>query len=256
MKKQKPYRISAPASIVPITNRVLVGVPMTGLLRAEWVLARYSQIIPVNWGYGELIQYLDTYAPLSYAVDDARNIVVKHAVERDYDWILFIDHDVVLPADTFVKMNDYIRSAKYPVVCGWYNAKGNPPEPLLFRGRGNSYYDKWKPGDKVWVDGVPMGCTLINMKLVKPMWESSEPYKVGNIDVRRLFYTPRGSWKDPETKALHSFGGTEDLYWCDRVINEGWLRKLKFKEVQDKKYPFLVDTSIQCGHITNDGKVY
>jgi hypothetical protein len=88
-------------------------------------------------------------------------------------------------------MGDYITEGKHPVVCGWYNAKGYPPEPLIFRGRGNSWYRKWKPGDKVEVDAVPMGCTLISGALLKVMWEDSEEYEVMNSRPRRVFKTPK-----------------------------------------------------------------
>jgi len=240
----------------PIKRKICISIPLTGVVRAEWMLARYGQIIPVNWSNAELIQWIDTFSPLSYAVDDARNIAVDHAVKTDFEWLLFIDHDVIIANDTFVRLNEYIASGDYPVVAGVYNAKGVPPEPLLFRGRGNSWYRKWKYGEKVWVDGVPMGCTLISMKLLKPMYEASEEYKVRDLPLRRVFFTPRQVTFDPITGAYNSKGGTEDLWWCDRVLNEGWLKKTGFKKVVGKQFPFLVDTAIKCGHIDNDGRIF
>jgi hypothetical protein len=36
-----------------------------------------------------------------------------------------------------------------PMLSGLYFTKSLPAEPLIYRGRGNSYYKKWKFGDKV-----------------------------------------------------------------------------------------------------------
>ena len=238
----------------PINVRVIMGIPMTGLLRSEWVLARYGQIIPCNWAQVDSIAWFDSVSPLGHTVADARNMICRAVAERNAEWLLFIDHDVILPPDTIVKFADYVAEAKYPVVCGWYNAKGNPPEPLLFRGRGNGWFRKWKPGDKVWVDGIPMGCTLISGKLIKAMYDASEEYMVGNQKLRRVFHTPKGQYMDPQIGVV-SVTGTEDLWWCDRVMREGWLEKLGFKNY-DKKYPFLVDTTIKCGHIDWNGRIF
>jgi hypothetical protein len=240
----------------PIQNRMVICVPVTGLVRVEWMMARYGQLIPVNWSASDYLQYINTFSPLSYAVDDARNMSVQFAIEKDFEWVFFLDHDVVLPQDAFVRINEYVCDGKYPVVCGLYNTKSMPPEPLLFRGKGNSWYRDWKPGDKVWVDGIPMGCTLISVKLLKAMWEVSEQYMRGDVRLRKVFHTPRKLDYDETSNTFKIFGGTEDLWWCDRVIEERWLEKSGFTEVAGKEFPFLCDTNIKCGHITQNGVVY
>jgi len=255
-KQKKNYRSEIVDSLLPIQKRICVAIPYTGVVRVEWMKARYGQVIPVNWSVAELAQYVDTFSPLHYSVEDARNISVDYVVREGFEWLLFIDHDVVIPPDTFIKINNYMGEGDIPVVSGLYNAKGNPPEPLLFRGRGNSWYRNWKAGDKVWVDGIPMGCTLISGKLLAAMSEASEEYMAGGLRVRRVFHTPQKVRFDSQTGAYSAFGGTEDLWWCDRVIKEKWLHKTGFKKVASKKYPFLVDTSINCGHIDLNGRIY
>lgn len=254
MGSKAKYRGQLLDSGKPITRRILLGVPVTGLVRIEWAMARYGQIIPVNWSFGEFTQWVDQYSPLGYMVADARNLIVDRCVRENWEWLFFIDHDVILPPNTLVKLGEYISEDKHPVVCGWYNAKGNPPEPLLFRGRGNSWYRNWKAGERVWVDGIPMGCTLISGKLLKAMWEESEEYSLGNMRVRRVFHTPRNWGFDPE-RGWTVATGTEDIWWCDRVMKGGFLKKAGFPEYQKKKYPFLVDTSIKCGHIDWNGRI-
>ena len=239
-------------------NRLIVCIPMTGLLRAEWVLARFGQIIPTNWSQVDVMQWINTYSPLRYMVADARNCCTKKAVEGKFEWILFIDHDVILPPDCFVKMNQYMLKKEYPVVSGIYYTKSDPPEPLIYRGRGNSYFPEWRHGDKVWVDGIHMGCTLIHCSILKAMYEASEEYYVGQDLVRKVFETPNDIWKDPESGNMLMKCGTEDLAWCSRVIQEEWLQKAGWGEHAKKhpKYPFLMDTSIFGRHINEAGQQF
>lgn len=258
-KKRVPvdsYRSHLIKNQFPYQNRLMIGIPLTGTVRAEWMLARYGQIIPTNWSNVDLIQWIDTTSPLGYMVADARNMIVKRAVEQDMEWLLFIDHDVILPPDAFLRLNDYIRSGKYPVVAGLYYTRSNPSEPLLYRGRGVSFHTDWKMGDKTMVDGVHMGCTLINMKLMKLMYEDSEEYRAGDMILRYVYKTPQEIWFDPNTGSTNVQTGTEDLYWCDRVIKEGYLAKAGYPKFQKMKYPFLVDTALACTHIEINGQQY
>lgn len=260
IKKRKPKKLDYRSHILknpfPYNNRLMVGIPMTGVVRSEWMIARYGQIIPTNWSALDLVQWIDTTSPMNYMVADARNMIVSQAVEKDMEWLLFIDHDVILPPDTFLRLNDYIREGKHPVVAGLYYTRSHPSEPLIYRGRGRSFHTGWQMGDKVWVDGIHMGCTLINMKIMKAMWEESPEYRVANEIVRKVYETPNNLYFDPETGATNVQAGTEDLYWCDRVIREGFLEKAGFKSHQKKKYPFLVDTAIACTHIDISGEQF
>jgi hypothetical protein len=142
----------------PAKNRIMVGIPYTGLLRAEWVMARYSQVTPCNWSQVDVIRWLDPHSPLGFLVADARNIIATEAINGDFEWLFFIDHDVMLPIGTTLKINEHILNPKSPIISGLYFTKSVPSEPLIYRKRGTGYYNDWKMGEKVWVDGTPMGC--------------------------------------------------------------------------------------------------
>lgn len=237
-------------------NRIVIGIPTTGTVRFEWVTARYGQVIPCNWSHAECHAWLRQDSPIGFSVAEARNIIVDKFIKSKAEWLFFIDHDVILPPDCFVKINHYMIDATHPVVSGLYFAKAHPPEPLLYRGRGNGYYPHWKPGEKVWVDGIPMGCTLIHRSLLEPMWQDAEEYTAqATVRVRRVFDSPAGVLFDPQV-GIRTYSGTEDLAWCNRVMAGGYLKKSAWPAYAAKKYPFLVDTSIFCRHITTDGQIY
>jgi hypothetical protein len=261
VRKQKTVSLGGYRNVIlknnaETMNRVMIGVPMTGLLRSEWVLARYGLIIPCNWSHADVIQFIESASPIGWMVADARNIIVKSFIERNYEWLIFVDHDVILPPFFNLIMNEYMIKKKVPIMSGLYFTKSVPSEPLIYRGRGNSYYDKWKLDDKVWVDGIPMGCTLIHRSVLQVVWDESPEYSTFGQRTRRVFETPARIEFDPETHLLHTRRGTEDLELCSRIMKEKVFEKAGWPEYQKKKYPFLVDTRLFCKHIDMDGIQY
>lgn len=257
----RPYRTIVLDSGGTYTNRVCIGTAATGLVRMEWVQARYGQIIPMNWSQVQVLQWMDSYIPLRYQVADAQNLIVRHAIEYDFEWLLLIEHDVILPADAMIRLNQYIREEEIPVISGLYYSRSHPSEPLVFRGRGTSVYTDWQPGDLVWADGVPTGILLIHMGLIRAMWEESPEYiistRAGETQkTRRVFHTPRILFVEQTTGRISTSEGTSDLEWCSRIIDGGYFTKAGWPQYQEKRYPFLVDTNIFCKHINPDGEQF
>ena len=94
------YRIITDDSGNPrYVNRLLVATPTTGLVRMEWVAARYGQIIPCNWSQVQMNQFMHGYIPIRYQVADAQNLIVRAAVEGDFEWLLLLEHDTMPPPD-------------------------------------------------------------------------------------------------------------------------------------------------------------
>ena len=260
MKHKQPltagYVCNLTASSEKPINRIMVGIPMTGTLRSEWVMARYGQIIPCNWGQVDCIQWLDQFSPMQFSVADARNAIATKAVEDKFEWLFFIDHDVVLPPVTLLRLNDYMLKKDIPIVGGVYFTRSAPAEPLIYRGRGNSYFTNWKFGEKVWVDGMGLGCHLIHVSILKALYDESESYNLQGSVVRRIFETPAKCWFDPETMGWQSCVGTEDLAFYTRIMKNDIFRKAGWQKIAKKKYPFLCDTGIFCKHIDWDGVQY
>ncbi len=242
------------------TNRLLVGTATTGLVRIEWVGARYGQIIPVNWSLIEMRQFINSYIPLRFQVADAQNLIMREFIEKGYEWLFLLEHDVVLPHNAFLQLNEHMRKAEYPVVSGLYFTRSVPAEPLIFRGRGTSFYDDWKLGDLVWCDGVPTGCLLIHRSVLEPMWNDKEEYMIGDQKTRRVFETPRRQWFSPDHDEFHTVTGTSDLQWCTDVMDGDYIRKAGWNkfldELENEEYPFLVDTNLFCRHIEMDGRQF
>jgi hypothetical protein len=238
------------------TNRLLVATPTTGLIRMEWALARWGCIIPTNWSQVQMVQWLSTYAPIQYLIADAQNMIIKEAIEKNYEWVFLWEHDVIPQPDAMLRLNDHIRSEKNPIVSGLYYTKSVPAEPMIYRGRGNSYFTDWEFGDEVYTDGVPTGFLLIHSSILRAMWDESPEYIVNGQKTRRVFNTPRDMWNDPITGQVNSTTGTSDLDWCTRVMEGKYFEKAGWKKHQKMRYPFLIDTAIFCKQIDENGVQY
>lgn len=239
------------------TNRILIGTATTGLVRVEWVAARYSQLIPVNWSQVQANEYMSGYYPLRYQVADAQNLIVKQCLINDFEWLFLLEHDVIIPDNTFMMLNQYMREAKYPVVSGLYYTRSRPSEPLAFRGRGTGVYLDWEMGDHVWVDGVPTGALLIHHSILKVMWGESPEYNIKGQTTRRVFDTPRRLLLDLENGRHNVTTGTSDLDWCSRVMKDDIFAKAGWENFcPDERYPFLIDTNLFCKHINPDGEQF
>jgi hypothetical protein len=236
-------------------NRILIATATTGLVRIEWVQARYGQMIPVNWSQVQYLEYVPGYYPLRYLVADAQNLIANVAIEKDFEWLLLWEHDNIPTPDALMRLNDYMNSGEYPVISGLYYTRSRPSYPLVFRGRGTGSYTKFKLGDLVWVDGVPTGFLLIHCNLLREMAKDSETYTLKNRQIKRIFETPR-IYEKFENGDVNSIEGTSDLYWSTKVITGNYLAKAGWPELSKKKYPFLIDTNIFCKHINPDGEMF
>lgn len=236
-------------------QRLLVATPTTGLVRMEWVSARYNQTIPTNWSKTDMIQFMTSSIPLRYTVHDAQNLAVKAAIEGKFEWLMFVEHDTMPPVDNFVRFTEYMDKGDIPVVSGLYFTRSVPPEPMVYRGRGNHYFRGWKLEDKVWVDGVPTGLLLIHCSLLQVMYDDSSEYNITHSgeSARRVFDTPAQTWFNEDSGIQESIVSTSDLNWCTRVIKGDYLTKAGFPKIAKKKWPFLIDTNIFAKHINPDG---
>jgi len=236
-----------------VQQKLIVGTATTGLVRAEWVQARFGQIIPTNWSWVQMWQYMapGSFMPLGYQVDDAQNLIVAEAIKGDYEWMLLYEHDTIPRPDALIRLAEYMKRKDTPVISGLYFTRSLPSEPLIYRGLGTLAFEDFDIGDLVWADGVPTGFLLIHMSIIRAMWEESEAYMIGNVETRRVFETPNKAWFNPESEEFNTQAGTSDLAWCHRVIDENFLDKAGWSEYQEMEYPFLVDTRIGCVHIDN-----
>lgn len=211
-------------------------------------------LIPHNFSSVSMNNIVSDVLPVRLTAPQAQNLIVHEAVRHDFEWVVLLEENVIPPPDLPVKFAGYMREG-LPVVSGLYCLKGIPSDPVMYRGRGTGLYLDWKPGDKVWVDGVPTGCLLIHGSILRAMWEDSPEYEINGETTREAFVSPIEAVIQPDGN-VNSYTGTSDLEWCSRITEDDYMRTSGWTKYARQKYPFMVDTSSFCGHITQAGAIY
>jgi len=142
--------------------------------------------------------------PRRMSIDRMRNMCAKMALEADYDYILFIDDDVIVPIDMLQKL---LRADK-DIVAGHTIIRGWPFNSMIFkhptpeRIQELDYYNEWKPEDLdeqglLSVDAVGFSCCLIKVSLLKKL---SAPFFVtGPNHTEDIYFCMKARQFVPET---------------------------------------------------------
>jgi len=263
--------------------KVMFGVPSMGIIRMEWHNAFVNMVLPMNWSVSRIVHPVRVLTPLRYHVAEAQNVIVQRILAQpQWEYLLFVEDDVIVPPNLMTRMQQWIKHDVYPMVSGLYNLKATPTQPMTFRGRGSGSYEGWrkgpgraekqsplphgvKPSEVAMCDGVPTGCLLISTKLLRVAWNHSAEMvlrcqrtdgSISEIQTREVFQTIREAGIDPENGNYFARYATSDLHFCDNAIDKKWLKEAGYPEAAKMKYPFPVDLAIQCGHITQDGTLF
>jgi hypothetical protein len=151
--------------------------------------------------------------PPRMSIDRMRNMAAEVTLDQEFDYLMFLDDDVLVPIDCLRKL----INAKADIAAGDVFIRGYPFNHMSFRYiKGDKYslapIPSWKKNESIVtpVDAVGFSCVLIKKELLKKI---EKPF----------FIT--GPYN------------TEDIYFC-----------MKARSV-DPKCSIVVDRSIVCGHI-------
>lgn len=147
-------------------------------------------------------------------VYDSRNKIATHAVKAGADAVLWLDSDMIFPADTLEKMIQHLEEGK-EIVSGIYFRRRTPFTPVIYKklekgGESKDYLDY--PKDSVFqVEGAGFGVIMTAGSVLQDMVINGM------------------TWFDP----MNGLG--EDLSFCMRARELG--------------YDIWCDSTIKCGHI-------
>jgi GT2 family glycosyltransferase len=149
-----------------MSKKVLVIVPSRGTTCIEWTFAFRNLELPEGSDAGYVY---------GYSVDHERNQAVAAALRGGYEWLFFIDDDVIMPPGTFAKL----ASHNLDIVSGLYWKRWEPIEPAMRWDDGKEH--RFRMGDLVEVDFAGAGCLLIRRNVLEKMeypwfeWATSRP---------------------------------------------------------------------------------
>lgn len=156
---------------------------------------------------------IGVFMPSGYSVDTARNLIVEHALEIGYDYIMWVDSDMILPKETLVKLWTHQKD----IVSGVYAYKvlnGQNAVAKRFKDKDADVYEdiplkEIREEDKlIELDGIGFGCVLTKVDVFRNI---EKPWFIYDKDMG------------------------EDIYFC--------------RKAQEKGYKVYIDTSVKAGHI-------
>lgn len=135
--------------------KVLIEIPHTGMFPYQFVNA-FPLMIATSMKSGIGIEYELRGHSLVY---DAREQAAKYFLESDCDYMLFLDSDMVPPADMLIKLIQHDK----PIVSALAFRRVPNYEPCIFKNDMEFYLDY--PKGLIEVAGVGMACTLIKREV-------------------------------------------------------------------------------------------
>lgn len=122
-----------------------------------------------NW---PLNLYLRWHTTFGMPIAEARELMVKQALEAGCRYLLFLDDDVQPPMwgvrQLFYTMNQH-PEGDVAVVTGVYWGKCDPTEPIIYKESGRGAHWNWKMNDVFEIAECGAGCMLINLEVLKDM---------------------------------------------------------------------------------------
>lgn len=188
--------------------KILIAVPTFENISSDTFKSIYGLIKPQD----TIVQF--DYVK-GYDCARARNLIAKEAIEYNFDYVLMVDSDIILPSDTLVKM----LNNPVDICLGCYPRKNTTNDTVeLFKLNQKDYIETFKAEEidnlsgKIEVKGGGFGCAFINVNLFKILpypWFKYVEYDNGDIL-------------------------SEDNYFCSSL-----------KSNNIKVY---ADTDVRCGH--------
>ncbi len=179
--------------------------------------------VTLAWSFGlRNLRVPGTFLPLAgMPFDHARNAGVKAMLDNGFDYVFFLDSDVIPPNDAVLRLLNH----NTPIVSGMY-CRRSPPHGVPVAIKDGKWLTELPgPGRSplVEVEVVGAGCLLVH----RSVFETMPPSRAGKawfdwrVDSPELF---------PQGEAM-----SEDFTWCLNARKAG--------------YKVLLDTSIRCRHV-------
>ena len=194
-------------------KKILIAVPCYDMVHIDFACSLINMVKP------EGTEYMAIKNTLIY---NARNTIAKEAVKEGYDYIMWLDSDMVFPPDVIPKLMEDIDKG-YDMVSGLYFERKGSARPVVFDEivwnvleggdveAGASFFLDYPKETLFPCDGFGFGCVLVSVDLINRVGEKfSLPFQ-----------------------PLLGLG--EDLAFCWRA-----------KQVGAK---IACDSRIKCGHI-------
>lgn len=180
--------------------KILLAIPSARYIETECWVSLFEM---------EKTGEIELLIPNSYSIDVSRNIIAKYAQENKFDYIFWVDSDMIIPKNTLKRLLSHDKD----IVGGTYAYK-------LLKGK-NAVAKRFKGDDYI---DIPLK-EIREAKGLIPVDAFGFGCVLTKVDVFE---------KIPYPWFIFTMEMGEDVYFCRKAQNAG--------------YEIFLDTDIICGH--------
>lgn len=196
--------------------KILLGIPTAGNMTKPFLDGLATLALPASCTLFDRTVFFGNYVPAQ------REMMLRDAIERDFDYLVMIDDDVVVPAHAIETLTTIARSdANVGVVGGLYYSRDGL-KPMTVEGWTSAStstaaipaFTQHSAGE---VSGIGFGCVLIDVAKARTL---ARPFFSPQIVIERAARRVRLA--------------NEDYRFCERMIEAGFTVRLA--------------AAVRCGH--------
>ena len=144
---------------------ILIGIPTKDTIDIEAAIS----IMNLDWD-GHSITYTHADGAGVYGVAQARNQLIRKAIDGKYDKLFMIDSDMIVPEDAI----HYLLDPEVPIVTGVARYKNDSGRAPLFRFTTDSEgSDSWKwdeiPDSRFEIKSGGVACAMMDVEFLRRM---------------------------------------------------------------------------------------
>lgn len=186
---------------------ILIALPTAKNIETDTFKSIYNLIIPEN-----VNTHLEFF--YGYKIDQIRNLIAHYSIENNFDYVLCVDSDMVLPNDTLVRLLNHNKD----IVTGIYRQRFLDKVILEvyeenISGGVNNIDVNNLPTELFQIAGSGFGCILVNVNVFRTITYPYFKY-IDNIDFDNtisedIFFSYRAKecgynvWCDPNLEYGH-----------------------------------------------------
>lgn len=152
-------------------KKILIAIPTMATVPIEFMLSMLGL---------QTVEQTEVSVVANSLVYTARNQLALKAIEEKFDYILWLDSDMVFPSDTLKKLYEKAEKNNLDFISGLYFSRTQPQKPVVYKSidweqdpktalikhSAEPWYDY--PKDQIFgIGGSGFGCVLVKTSLIK-----------------------------------------------------------------------------------------
>jgi hypothetical protein len=197
-------------------RRILLGIASGGSPAQPFVEALGALRLPAGTAGLERSVAFGNFIPAQ------RELIMQDALDGEYDYLFFVDDDIVLPNDALEHLVETMESDSLTAVVGGLYYSRDAVRPIVVAGWDSAdtttaYIPAYTATSTGPVDGIGFGCALLRVATARTF---APPYFPAHVYLERRAHVARQC--------------DEDFLYCERVRKHGGAVRL--------------DARVRCGH--------